>query len=217
MHRQSLPQMALILIAMAMSVSVSVHAQTLPVCNSTTHLDSNGNPCTNFTIAPGQPDVPSAGTAYSPLTEDGAPLQPDFPGSIGFLPGPNSISFGLPVDPLDLSDPYGYTQAVLWQEGDNTYVRNIVNAAPSNACKSSGHPQIPSYTVTYTIQNVLDTAYTGQQYLWNGVFIMSFVGTPHTRYGQCAYSYKTTTTSVGEMSATANPVTSAQKFGCCRQ
>ena len=175
------------------------------ICNSKTNKDNHGKWCTNGTFPAGEYPVTEAGTTYWPITEDHHPSGQDFPGSIGFTPGPNTVAIGLPYDPLKEHD-------VVF-DGNDTQFASVLGSAnfpsdavpvltygPPNGCR--GGRQWVIYT--WPLHDIINPSQinSGYDYRWDGTFVQNFVGTIHYNRGGCATYYSTHTASPMELSAT---------------
>jgi hypothetical protein len=177
-------------------------------CNSTTNKDNRGKWCTNATLPAGEYPVTGAGTNYWPMTEDRCPHNPDFPGSIGFTPGPNTVAASLPCDPLKEHDVVfdGFdTQftSVLDSANFPSDAVPVLTYGPPNGCRGGRQWLI----FTWPLHDIINPSQinSGYNYKWDGTFVQNFVGTIHINRGGCATYYKTRTASPMELSATKIP------------
>jgi hypothetical protein len=147
--------------------------------------------------------ISPAGSNYWPMTEDGVVGGPDFPGSIGFVPGPNTAYVSLPYDPLKIlnlvfSDNGVYVSSVLESANFPADAVPVQTYGRPNGC--GGWTYIKD---VWPLHDIVNAAAGSYPYRWDGTYKQVFTGQKHIgRFGRCVTVYVTTAPSVGEMSAT---------------
>ena len=126
-------------------LSASLAMAQTPTCNTSTHADSNGNPCTTFTTKGGQLVSNGGVYAFSVDSQDGSPPSSYQIGAValnGFY-GEGGVDTELPTDPLQVE---GYVS------GYGTYVLALEGGtlASFTTTQKAGASYL-NYTNTYTI------------------------------------------------------------------